>query len=78
MPKTTVDSHSERSTLVPGGHQFTRDEYFEMADAGILSPDDSVELIEGHIVEMSPENSPHRGAVVKTSRAFGLELRVGA
>ena len=41
-----------------------------MADAGVLEPDDSVELIDGRIVEMSPENSPHRVAIAKGSEVF--------
>lgn len=45
-----------------------------MAEAGVLGPDDSVELIDGQIVEMSPENSPHRVAIMKASRTFMLAL----
>lgn len=45
-----------------------------MAEAGVLGPDDSVELLDGQIVEMSPENSPHRVAIMKASRAFMLAL----
>jgi Uma2 family endonuclease len=41
-----------------------------MAEAGVLGPDDSVELLGGQIVEMSPENSPHRVAIAKASEAF--------
>lgn len=42
---------------------FTVAEYYRMADAGILSEDDRVELIEGEVVTMSPINSRHAGCV---------------
>jgi Uma2 family endonuclease len=42
---------------------FTADEYHRMLDAGILSEDDRVELIDGEIVEMSPISSRHAACV---------------
>jgi Uma2 family endonuclease len=39
--------------------RMTVDEYFAMAKAGILAPDERVELIDGEIVEMSPKGTPH-------------------
>lgn len=42
---------------------FNVGEYYRMAEAGILTEDDRVELIEGEIVEMSPVGSRHAGCV---------------
>ena len=47
----------------PVRHKFTVEEYHRMAEAGILSEDDRVELIEGEIVEMAPIGSRHAGTV---------------
>ncbi|MDQ3685209.1 MAG: Uma2 family endonuclease [Acidobacteriota bacterium] len=44
-------------------HCFTVDEYYRMAEAGILSKDDHVELLEGEVVEMSPIGSRHAACV---------------
>ncbi|MGQ0550298.1 MAG: Uma2 family endonuclease [Armatimonadota bacterium] len=55
--------------------RFTVDEYYRMADAGIFSEDDRVELIEGEIVEMVPTGSQHAGYVGKLNRI--LSSRVG-
>jgi Uma2 family endonuclease len=42
---------------------FNVDEYYRMVQAGVLKPEDRVELIEGEIIKMSPIGSPHAACV---------------
>ncbi|MDR7555609.1 MAG: Uma2 family endonuclease [Armatimonadota bacterium] len=56
--------------------RFTVDEYHRMAEAGILSEDDRVELIEGEIVDMTAIRGSHLDCVNRLTRL--LVTRVGA
>lgn len=51
-------------------HRWTRQQYEQMVEAGVLTTDDRVELIDGRIVPMSPQNSRHATSVEMTRRAL--------
>jgi Uma2 family endonuclease len=52
-PKSKIEMTSTPVRL------WTVEEYHRMAEAGILSPDERVELIEGQIIPMAAKNPPH-------------------
>lgn len=56
--------------------RWTREDYDRMIDAGIFAPGERVELIDGEIIEMSPQKSPHSTA--KSLTADTLRVAFGA
>ena len=50
-------------TQTPSRHRFTVAEYYAMADAGILTRDDRVELLDGDIINMPPIGDWHQASV---------------
>ena len=60
------------SSAAPQLRQWTRAEYMKMAEAGIFVPDERIELIEGKIIEMSPQNTPHAVVVSLVSEALRI------
>jgi Uma2 family endonuclease len=48
--------------------RITVEEYHRMIDAGILHEDEHVELIDGFLVGMTPQKSPHAYALQKLNR----------
>ena len=53
--------------------KFTVAEYYRMAEAGILKPDERVELIEGEIIVMPPIGPEHAGDVNRLNRLFSRQ-----
>lgn len=49
-------------------HRLTVDDYHQMAESGILGPDDRVELIAGEVLDMSPIGSLHAAIVRALAR----------
>ena len=48
----------------PRRHRLTVDDYYRMAEVGILDEEARVELIDGEIIDMAPPGSPHAGTVI--------------
>lgn len=59
---------SRSAEVPPRQHLHTVEDYYRMAESGILKPEDKVELIEGVIVDMVPIGSKHGGVVNKINR----------
>src|SRR5262245_56565738 len=53
---------------------FDVDEYHRMAEVGILTDEDQVELIDGEIVEKTPINPPHARCVAFLNEVFVRRL----
>jgi len=53
---------------------FDVDEYHRMAEVGILTADERVELIDGEIIEMSPIGPPHWSCVAFLTEVFVRRL----
>lgn len=60
--------------LQAGKRLFTVSEYYQMAQVGIFSEDDRVELLEGEIIEMSPISSRHASCVDRLTRLFSQRV----
>ena len=50
--------------------RWTREEYYKMAEQGIIAPDERVELIEGEIISMSPQKSRHAATIFVTAKVL--------
>jgi Uma2 family endonuclease len=59
----------------PQKYYFSVDDYYRMADAGLFSDDQHVELIEGEVIEMSPIGSSHAGCVDDLNSLLNRKVR---
>ncbi|MFO5440362.1 MAG: Uma2 family endonuclease, partial [Dolichospermum sp.] len=56
--------------------RFTISQYHQMSEAGLLSENDKVELINGEIIEMSPIGRRHAACVDRINRLFSNILGI--
>lgn len=78
VPRTRADA-----TAVPiPRRRFTVEEYHRMGEAGVLTENDRVELLDGSIVRMSPIGPPHASTVARLTtlliRRFGDRATIWA
>jgi Uma2 family endonuclease len=59
-------------------YRFSVEEYLRMAEAGILTEDDHVELIDGEIIDMPPIGIPHAGSVNRIGNRLKEQVGSGA
>ena len=51
-------------------HRFSVEDYYRMAETGVLRPGKRVELLDGKIIDMSPIGPFHGGLVNRLARLF--------
>jgi Uma2 family endonuclease len=61
----------------PARHRLDVDAYYKMAEAGILTRADRVELIDGEIIDMNPIGSPHASVAKRLIQLFARAVAAG-
>ena len=77
VTQTKLRTKSEAEPGAGGQPQprlFTIDEYFAMAEAGILGSEERVELIDGAVITMPPIGNPHNASVDKSNRSLVISV----
>jgi Uma2 family endonuclease len=60
--------------VIGAPRRFTVEEYYKMAEIGLLQPDERVELLEGEIIVMSPQGPQHASSNQRATRWFTQNL----
>ena len=72
---TTTLASAPPDVSAPARRRFTVAEYYAMADAGILSENDRVELLDGDLIIMPPIGNWHGGSVKLFANTFPPALQ---
>lgn len=56
------------TTITPARYRFTVAQYYQLAEVGILAPDERVELIEGDIIKMAAIGPTHASILDRLTR----------
>jgi Uma2 family endonuclease len=63
-----------RASLEISRRLLTTDDFHRMGDAGILGPEDKVELLEGELIQMAPIGGPHLSVVNCLTTLFSRQV----
>ena len=72
---TQIATPTEETTQTRLRRRFTVAEYYAMAEAGILTEKDRVELLDGEIIVMAPIGNRHQSSVDGHGEMFTLRLQ---
>jgi hypothetical protein len=71
---SSAASDRETPVAAPVRHAFTVDDYYRLAEIGVLPPGQRTELIDGDVIDMTPIGSRHAACVTRLQRAFAARL----
>src|SRR5947207_8116056 len=60
--------------FTPTRYKWTVEDYHKLGEAGILTEDSRVELIEGELIEMASIHGPHMGTVNRLTKMLVLAV----
>jgi len=70
----TIAVPSLQPERYPHRHRFTVQEYYQLAEAGVLGEGHHVELIEGELIDMPPIGTVHAGWVGRLTGFFARKI----
>jgi len=62
------DPPDMNAVIEPSRHKLSIDDYMRLGEAGVLAPDDRVELIEGDLIDMPPIGTGHMSVANRLNR----------
>ena len=71
VPDPQVPDPQVLDPQIPETRKFTVAEYYRMAEAGILNPEERVQLIAGEIIVMPPMGPGHAGKIIRSNQLLG-------
>jgi Uma2 family endonuclease len=77
QPSRPTDQETRPQAEALGEYRWSRAQFEQMIEAGVLGPDDRVELIHGSLVPMSPQGSAHYAAIELISTALRRVVQAG-